>query len=327
MEMQRRDFLKGLAGLSVAPLCGSTLLAQDGKVRPIRFGVIADVHQDIMHDAEERLQVFVDAMREADVDFILQIGDFCVPKEANRNFLNIFKSFPGPQYHVIGNHDTDGGYRREQTVEYYGMPDRFYSWDQQGFHFVVLDGNDRPADHQGGYPRYMAQDQLEWLKQDIESTCKPTLVFSHQSLERENQGGVQNGADVRAILEAENERVGFKKVLACFSGHHHRDYLRTIEGIHYPQINSASYYWVGGSFQKIRYSEEIDRKHPYIKYTVPYKDPVFALVTVDLEQKELRIEGRRSEFVGPAPWELGEDKDYWDAATLTPYVSDRGVVF
>ena len=36
----------------------------------------------------------------------------------------------------------------------------------------------------------------------------------------------------------------------------------------------------------------------------------------------LKIEGKRSEFVGPAPWELGETKDYWDAKTLTAGVAN-----
>lgn len=320
--MQRRDFLKGMASLTVAPLCSSLARAADSVSGPLRFGIIADIHKDIMHDADERLSQFVQVMKEAKVDFVIQIGDFCVPKEENRKFLEIFRSYPGPQFHVIGNHDTDGGYRREQTVEYYGMPARYYSWEQGGFHFVVLDGNDRPEDHQGGYPRFIAEDQAEWLKSTIEGSCKPTIVFSHQSLEREDRGGVQNGSEIRQILEAENCRAGFKKILACFSGHHHRDYLRTLSGIHYSQINSASYFWVGGNYQKIRYSEAIDQKYPYIKYTTPYKDPVFGLVTVDLDRKELSITGRQSEFVGPAPWELGESKEYWDAATLTPHVSD-----
>ncbi|NIP96728.1 MAG: alkaline phosphatase, partial [Akkermansiaceae bacterium] len=50
---------------------------------------------------------------------------------------------PGPRYHVIGNHDTDGGYQREQTVAWWKMTARYYSFDHAGTHFVVLDGNDR----------------------------------------------------------------------------------------------------------------------------------------------------------------------------------------
>ena len=328
MHQNRREFLKGsaLVGASTLltswPTLGQGQEAVDAATKPLRFGIIADVHKDIMHDADDRLQTFVDQMNQAEVDFVVQIGDFCVPKDANKGFLDIWNSFTGPRYHVLGNHDTDGGYKREQTVAWWGMKARYYSYDRSGVHFVVLDGNDRPENHAGGYPRYIASDQLDWLQKDLAATGLPTIVFVHQSIERENKGGVQNGAIVRAHLEAANKEAGRRKVIACFSGHHHRDYVRQINDIVYPQINSASYFWVGGDYLRVRYSDAIDAAYPYIKYTVPYQDPIFAVVTIDLTQGSLSIEGRRSSFVGPAPWELGKDREFWDAPTLTPLVSD-----
>ncbi len=321
----RRGALKRL-GLASASTVLATLpirVTEAGATgKPLRFGIIADVHKDIMHDADERLRVFTNHMKKADADFIIQMGDFCVPKEANKGFLDIWNSFPGARYHVLGNHDTDGGYQREDTVTWWKMPARYYSFDRSGVHFVVLDGNDRPMDHKSGYPRFMADDQLAWLRKDLASTELPTMIFVHQSLERPNKGGVQNGDAVRAILEQANADSGRRKVVACFSGHHHRDYVRQINDIVYPQINSASYHWVGRDFRHVRYSAEIDKKYPYIKYTVPYKEPVFGLVTVDRAKGFLSIEGRRSSFVGPTPWEIGRDQAFWDADTLTAGVSN-----
>jgi hypothetical protein len=40
----------------------------------LRFGLIADVHQDIMHDSEERLRAFVERRKSERVDFILRFG-------------------------------------------------------------------------------------------------------------------------------------------------------------------------------------------------------------------------------------------------------------
>lgn len=324
----RRTFLKasGLAGagnlLAAWPAWAQEPASTKDNQTPLRFGVIADVHKDVMHDADQRLQAFIDHMKKAKVDFILQLGDFCVPKDANKGFLEIWNSFPGPRHHVLGNHDTDGGYKRAQTVKWWKMTARFYSFDRSGVHFVILDGNDRPADHKGGYPRFIADDQLSWLRKDLAATKLPTIVFVHQSVERADKGGVQNGAAVRQIFEEANTEAGRRKVVACFSGHHHRDYVRQINNIVYPQINSASYHWVGGNYQRVRYSKEIDAKFPYIKYTVPYKDPIFALVTIDQVRGFMGIEGRRSSFVGPAPWEIEHDRKHWDAPTLTAGVAD-----
>ena len=145
----------------------------------LRFGVITDVHQDVMHDAVDRIKTFARAMEGAGVDFAIQLGDFCQPKPANDAFLQAWNSIDAPRHHVIGNHDMDGGFSREQVVEYYGMPARHYSFDAKGLHFIILDGND-PGGTSSGYARFIGKDQLEWLEEDLRTHPLPTVVFVHQ---------------------------------------------------------------------------------------------------------------------------------------------------
>jgi hypothetical protein len=98
--------------------------------------------------------------------------------------------------------------------------------------------------------------------------------------------------------------------------------MRRIGSVLYSQINSASYYWIGSRYQQVRYSPEIDKSHPYIKYTIPYKESLFAIVTVDVANGILTIEGRSTEFVGPSPWEMGASREELEAPTLVPRISD-----
>lgn len=328
--IERRDFLNvSMMSTAAALYPFERVHGDDTKcVEPLRFGVIADVHKDVMHDADHRLQVFVDAMKSQKVDFILQLGDFCIPTADNLDFLKIWNSFSGPKYHVLGNHDTDGNesdhperFQRQQTVEYWGMQDRYYSFDQKGVHCVVLDGNDQ-GPGQKPYFRWVGEDQLHWFANDLASTSLPTLVFVHQSPERPEKGGIENGKQVQQVMEDANRKAGRQKVVACFSGHHHRDYRRRIGSVLYSQINSASYFWIGSKYQKVRYSPDIDKMHPYIKYTVPYKESLFAVVTLDLAEGGLKIEGRSTQFVGPSPWELGASRDELEASSLVPRISD-----
>ncbi len=271
-----------------------------------------------MHDADQRLSVFVDRMNGEKVDFVVQLGDFCRPIPANDGFLAIWRSFEGPAYYVLGNHDTDGGFTREQTVAYWRMPARYYAFELGGFHFIVLDGNDKTDPPQAGYARYIGDEQQQWLRRELAGTRLPTIIFSHQSLEA--NGGVANGEAVRLILEEANRAGGGGRVVACFSGHHHMDYCRLINGIQYIQINSMSYFWMGGDYQHIRYSPEIDRTHPWIKYTAPYKEPLFALVTL-APDGTIAIEGTQTEWVGPSPWDLNYPKDHAD--WIAPRISNR----
>lgn len=269
------------------------------------IGVISDVHQDIMHDGVERITAFVAAMTEQKVDSIYNLGDFCVPKDANLPFLAAWDKFAGPRYHVLGNHDMDGGYKREQTVEYYKIPARYYSFDRQGVHFVVLDGND-PDGKTKGYQRYVAPDQQKWLAEDLAATKLPTVVMIHQPIDAYDMN-VVNSAEIRAILDKANQEAGFTKVLAVFSGHAHLDYVKETDGISHIQINSASYQWVNKSHKS--YSDELHKKHPYLALVCPYADPLWATVTFDFEQGQITLTGRESTWVGGSPWEIGLKED------------------
>jgi 3',5'-cyclic AMP phosphodiesterase CpdA len=204
------------------------------------------------------------------------------------------------------------------------MPQRYYSFHQSGWHFVVLDANEVKAGKRAaGYPRYIGPEQQAWLREALQHSADPTMVFSHQSLE--DPDGVENGAEIRGLLEEANRAAGWGKVAACFSGHHHIDYATEIAGIHYVQINSMSYQWLGEKYPCERYTPDVNQAHPYIKYTAPYRDSLFAIVTLSAEGG-LRIEGRRSEFVGPSPWELGMPEvkgTSRDKGRLVPRISDR----
>lgn len=321
--MNRYDFLKTIS-LSGGALFFTPTPSFQVKKHRVRFGVIADLHQDIMHDGEDRLQAFIDDIQVRQPDFILQLGDFCIPRKENRPLMDIWDQWMGPDYHVIGNHDTDGGYESEDTVAFWNAEGKYYSYDQNGFHFVVLDGNEhnpapsRPA----GYARYISVGQLDWLSRDLDQTDLPTVVFCHQGLDNDS-GGLENGTITRYTLEQANQRAGFQKVILVLTGHHHQDYYNHINDIHYVQINSASYHWLGGDYQYIRYSDAIDKAHPYIKKTVPYRDPLWAMIEIDPKGK-IEIKGRQSTFVGPSPDELGVDMSRY-IYPIVPKISDRKI--
>lgn len=291
------------------------------KTLSVRFLVCADIHKDIMHDADDRLSAFIKEASARKVDFIIQLGDFCRPYDYNLGFLKIWNGFPGEKHHVIGNHEMDGGFSREVVIEYLNSPAKYYSFDKNGFHFVILDGNDHnpSPDRSPGYARYVGEEQRKWLTEDLRSANCPVILFSHQTLEGD---GLENKQEIREILENENRSAGYKKVIACFSGHSHTDYAANIHGISYIQINSISNQWVGDKYLVIRYSKEIDSKFPYIKYTIPYEDPLYALV--EINNMDIIINGRKSRFVGPGPKELGITGEPENKRT-TPVISNRRI--
>lgn len=127
------------------------------------------------------------------------------------------------------------------------------------------------------------------------------------------------------MLEEENERAGFKKVVAAFSGHNHSNYTKTIGGIAYIQINSASYVWVDQpSGTERRYPEDINRKYPLLEYSITYDRPLFGIVK--LTGDGLTLEGVEGAFLPPQPQEVGLG-DSLGPFPLVPWIRDVELPF
>ena len=306
--------------------CAFTVMAQTPD-KGIKFGIVADIHHDIMHDAPGRLADFLDAAKSNDVDFIIDLGDFCFVKEENRNMVNLWNSFAGDKYHVLGNHDMDNC-TKEEYMDFLGIPSRYYSFEKGDFHFIVLDANNLYSDgvftpyaHGNFYVdmskrEFIDDKQIEWLKNDLKNTDKRCIIFSHQCLEN----SVGNRETVRKIFEDENERAGFKKVVAAFSGHDHTNYEKVINGIVYVQINSASNQWVGDEYEcDSRFSPDIYARRPSLKKVVPWKDSLYAIVTMDNSGFDLK--GKTSEFIAPTPEDLKIPADFFPYPLVT-YIKD-----
>ena len=295
------------------------------KEKPVRFAIASDFHAPDIPDGEHRVATFIKAANDEKVDFIIELGDFCRLDSASQVYRDLWNSFPGDKYHVIGNHDMDR-YTFEEYTQGMNMPARYYSFDQGDFHFIVLDGNNlfdgKKYTHYARANYYVDAkkrahidpEQMDWLKKDLAATNKRCILFSHQSIEE----ALNNGAEVRKILEAENQRAGFKKVVMAFGGHNHSNYSKEINGITYVQINSASYVWIGEPTQtEKRYSKEInDRYGGILKYSMTYTEPLYAIVT--LNSKGATLKGTDAEFVPPTPKDLNMN----DSVGVFPLVSN-----
>ena len=106
--------------------------------KPVKIGVIADLHHDVMHDGLERVQAFVKRMQTVQPDALLQLGDFAYPNAKNSDVIQLFNEAHERTLHVIGNHDTDSGHTKQQCLDIWGMPKRYYTQDVEGLHLLVL---------------------------------------------------------------------------------------------------------------------------------------------------------------------------------------------
>lgn len=281
----------------------------------MKFGVIADLHTEFIHDAPKRLEVFLGECEREACDFCIELGDFCPPGEIHKwekkEIRSLLEEFDIPFYHVIGNHDTDD-HKKETVVDHLGMPCSYYSFDFGGVHFAVLDAcyfenegkqisydNGNYRNVRGATP-IIPESELEWLAYDLSKAKYPSVIFSHQSLV-ESRSSISNAEKLREVLA--KAPMG---VMLAICGHEHVDRLEKKDGIYYYCLNSASYYWAGSAYSHTTYGEKIEREYRHLRSVFPYSKPLFAIVEIDDEI--INIRGREGNIVGATPRELGFKK-------------------
>lgn len=259
MSLTRRGFVRGLAGGAVLGGLGggSSVLAAGAPL--LKFGMITDLHYaDIVpsgsrfyRDSLEKLAVCVAEMNSQQVDFLIELGDFKdqgVDEATTLKYLEdiegVYARFNGSRYHVLGNHDMDNISKEQffSRITNTGIESgrSWYSFDNKGWHFVVLDANflqDGTPYNKGNFnwrQAWVPQIELDWLGADLAATTLPTVVFVHQLLEQDSGNlYVRNAAEVRSVLE------GSGRVKAVFQGHHHSGAYALLNGIHYYTLKGA----------------------------------------------------------------------------------------
>lgn len=312
----------------IIALLGISVTISAQKPNTVKIGMCTDVHLPTMHDSEYRITTFIDAMKKENPDFIIELGDFGTPDPKYAKFFDIWNSFPGEKHHVIGNHEMDGGTSHEKALEYRSMKSGYYSFIKNGFHFIVLDGNDKKNPESKGYKQFIGVEQVNWLKEELAKAVSPVVIFSHQGLSfykgADEDYGVENYKEIQGILENHNRQNPSAKVIACFNGHTHWDFAENIGGIWYITITSMSYHWLGENYEHIRYSAEVDKNFRWIKFTAPFKEPLFT--TVEISSKgTIKIAGKKTEWVGPTPWEIGYPESM--KKYMRPAISKRTLKF
>ena len=177
-----------------------------------------------------------------------------------------------PVIHAIGNHDvwgwglkdpsieSDPLYGKEMALERLGLSNRYYSYDQAGWHFIVLDSiHFRNEVSPQPYIGKLDEEQFEWLKQDIEAVPQtvPICIASHIPFmaaceyfdgPNEDTGNWVVPACWMHIDARELRRLflNHPNVRLCLSGHTHQREVINYLGVTY-QTNGAicGNWWYG----------------------------------------------------------------------------------
>jgi 3',5'-cyclic-AMP phosphodiesterase len=319
-KLSRRNFIyyNGAACLTLA--IPSFAKAAVQRTTGLSLGLIADLHDDVIHNGMERLQTFINEVKKSKPNAIIQMGDFAYPDEKHKNVIDLFNNAHHSTLHVIGNHDTDSGHTHQQCIDIWGMSAAYYAKKVNDFWLIVLNGNEKgsPA-YKGGYPAYIGPEQTQWLKQKLEEIKEPIIIVCHQPLI--GWLSVDNCNEIQNIISSAKDRV-----LLVLNGHTHIDSLTYVNEIPFLTINSASYFWVGQKYIHESYPADILQSHEWISRTCPYRDSLFTTLTINPKKLIIELKGKESEWVGKSPTELGyTEPDLTDKQAIVPYIRQRKI--
>ncbi|HYF35056.1 MAG TPA: metallophosphoesterase, partial [Prosthecobacter sp.] len=207
-------------------------------------------------------------------DFVITGGDLIMDAlEVGTDRLKLqwqlweecMKTLHAPAHHTIGNHDVcgwsskslikpgDHDYGKKIFAERYGQGRTYRSFDHGGWHFVQLDsiGQDLKT---GDYIGHLDDEQLAWLKADLEKTGRKTPIIMvthipfysvwHQVLKGpsfplDGKALVGNIFEIRKLLAAYNIRL-------VLSGHGHILERIQFDKVVYLQGGAVSGMWWKG---------------------------------------------------------------------------------
>lgn len=174
-----------------------------------------------------------------------------------------------PVEHCIGNHDVWGwdkkpsgtsgkeaNWGKQRALDAYQLPKRYRSFDQNGWHFVVLDSVF--PDQEDTYIACLDKEQFAWLVDDL-TTCdpnKPVIIVSHipilsvayiefaaELAAKPSRIRCAVHTDAKQIVDLLKQHPNVK---LCISGHLHLFERLEYSGVTYLCNGAVSGYWWKG---------------------------------------------------------------------------------
>ncbi len=284
--MNRKQWLKsmGLSGIALTTGSFTILKAETRKPqsnRVLRIAHMTDPHVRPENSSENWTKICIDHIQslEDKPDVIFNGGDTIndALSKDEQTVVNqwevwnrIAKSITLPVVHCIGNHDVwgkseykdDPRYAKNWAVKELGIPNRYYDFEMNGWHFLVLDST-HLKDDGSWYTAKIDEEQFNWLQNTLNSipSERPVFIFSHIPImcaaaffdgDNEKSGNWQiPGAwvhiDARKIVELFYEHPNVK---VAISGHIHLLDKVVYNDVTYYCNGAVSGGWWGGNYHQ-----------------------------------------------------------------------------
>ncbi len=212
----------------------------------------------------ERLKNAVAELNKHDLKYTIHLGDFIDQYiESFDSIVPTWNSLKSPSYHVLGNHDFSVADSLKHVIfDKLNLKKRYYSFEQNNWKFIVLDGNDLSVygaldslkmkettelfnkiksaslPYAKPYNGGISKEQFNWLEQELNaSNNKNVAIYCHFPLLPIANDNLWNTVEVQELIKK------YQNVKVFLNGHNHEGAYVYKDKVHFltfkAMVNSA----------------------------------------------------------------------------------------
>ena len=242
-----------IAAVSIL-VAGCATSGQVGRPAPVMVAAhLTDIHFNVGDDVPKRFQAALRHIRTThpEASLFLTTGDNVDGKSSVAVMAETYATWKSiidtelkgvSLYNTLGNHDydftsadPDAPYGKTAILKHLNMPARYYSFDQGGWHFILLDGTAFGGD----------KAQQEWLDRELSSVDPkiPIAILSHQPIFSMGAATYYPNDFIAGWKGLIDKFIKHPNVKLCLSGHTHLYDRCYYNGVTYACGGAVSGYW------------------------------------------------------------------------------------
>lgn len=206
--------------------------------------------------APQRLKEAVATLNKDSLVYTIHLGDFIDQKmKSLDSVLPTWNTLKSKSYHVLGNHDFDvGETNKERIIKKLNLKNRYYSFIENDWRFIVLDGNDlsfygstskekkqqtdsifnvlkdKDLPYLKKWNGALSTAQIKWIKEELDKAVKENQkvgFYCHFPIYPVDNDNLWNREQFLALIKP------YKNVKIFFNGHNHNGAYEFINNVHY----------------------------------------------------------------------------------------------
>lgn len=254
---------------------------------PFKIGVIADCQYcdcevkwgRYFKNSPQKLKEAVATLNKDSLKYTIHLGDFIDRRiKSLDSILPTWNSLKSKKYHVLGNHDFDVGQANKQKVlDKLNIKNRYYSFVENDWKFIVLDGNDlsfygtlskekeqqtdsiynvlknKNLPYVQKWNGALSNKQLNWIKKELDEAVRKNQkvgFYCHFPIFPVDEHNIWNRNQFLSLIKP------YKNVKIFFNGHNHAGAYQEENGVHYVTFKGMVDTENTSAFAKVKFDKD-----------------------------------------------------------------------